>query len=160
MDIHKSFQQGALKLAQAEGKYTSLHKQHGIEEHHWKLLTSHEYWSPDEARQVRSILASVVEVSMTIAGLPAIPLPGQYVAAAIAHIVSPCNQVVACYKVPDTFDAEAASGMLRTHEVKPMPREQMIALVMAYSGGFVGEPAPHRLPKDIEETVRRENEKS
>ena len=110
MDIHKAFMHGAEILAKDNCKYTSLHKGHGIDQHHWDLLTQREYWSPDQTRQMRSILASVVEVSMTISGMPAIPLPGQYVAAVIAVLVAPANRLLACVKAPDTFDADAASG--------------------------------------------------
>lgn len=159
MDIHKAFQVGAQKLAANQCEFTTLHKTHGIEEHQWKLLTSKEYWSPDETRQMRSIIASVCEISMTIAGMPAIPLPGQYVAALIAEVVSPVNRLLACTKVPDTFDALAASGLMSTFEVKPMTYEQMSALVLAYSGGFPGEPPAHKLPKDVKEQMKQENAK-
>ena len=126
MDIHRAFQQGAKQLAHAEAQYTTLHKGHGIEQYQWELLTQKEYWSPDQARQIRTIMAAVVEVSMTIAGMPAIPLPGQYVAAVIAEVVAPCNRMLACTKAPETFDAYAASGMLQTHEVIPMTTQQLM----------------------------------
>ena len=150
--------QGAIQLAKNECAYTDLHKQHGIEQHDWDLLTQDEYWSPQQARDMRSLIASVCEVSMTIAGMPAIPLPGQYVAALIATVVAPCNRMLACTKAPDTFDADKASGISSTHEVKDMSVQQLMALVLAYSGGFAGEPAPHRLPHEVTEAVRRENE--
>ncbi len=159
MDIHKAFQHGAQILAKDQCKYTALHKGHGIDEHHWDLVTQQEYWSPDQTRQMRSILASVLEVSMTIAGMPAIPLPGQYVAALIAEVVAPANRLLACTKAPDTFDADEASGILGTHVVKDMSVQQLMALVLAYSGGYPGEPAAHRLPKDVKETIKRANEK-
>lgn len=159
MDIHKAFQRGAQLLAANNCKYTDLHKGHGIDQHHWELLTQPDYWSPDQARQMRSILASVLEVSMTISGMPAIPLPGQYLAALIAEVVAPQNRMVACTKAPDTFDADLASGILGTHEIKSMPVEQLMSLVMAYSGGFPGEPSAHRLPKDVSETMKREAKK-
>ena len=158
MDIHKSFQHGAQILAKDNCKYTALHKGHGIDQHHWDILTQEEYWSPDQARQMRSIIASVSEVAMTIAGMPAIPLPGQYVAALIAEVVAPMNRLVACTKAPDTFDADVASGILQTHEVKDMPVAQLMSLVILYSGGFPGEPAPHKLPKSLNEEVRKANE--
>ena len=159
LDIHKSFQRGAEILAADHYKYTDLHKGHGIDQHHWEMLTQEEYWSPDQARQMRSILANVIEVSMTIAGMPAIPLPGQYAAALIAKVVSPMNRIVACWKAPDTFDAEVASGLMGTHEVKDMPIEQLISLVLAYSGGFPSEPLAHRLPKDVKEQMKEANKK-
>lgn len=159
MDIHKAFQYGARKIAGAEKRYTDLHKQYGIEEFHWQQLTQEEYWSADQARQMRSILASVAEVAMTIAGMPAVPLPGQYMAALIAEVVAPQNQMLACCKAPDTFDAEAAAGITRTHEVKEMCREQLMGLVLAYSGGLTEEPAPHRLPKDLNKLMTKEAKK-
>ena len=158
MDIHRAFQHGAQILAAGNREYTTLHKAHGIEENHWDLLTQGEYWSPDQARQIRSILASVIEVSMTIAGMPAIPMPGQYCAAVIAEVVSPPNRFRACTKAPDTFDAIAASGLLSTHEVKPMTVQQLMALVIVYSAGFTGEPNAHRLPKEVREPMRKESE--
>ena len=157
MDLHVAFKVGARKLAEADRQYTELHKAHGIEETHGKLLTQEEYWTPDQARAIRSILASVVEVSMTIAGMPPIPMPGQYVAAVIAVIVAPCNRMVACVKAPDTFDASDASGLLGTSEVKDMPPQQLMALVLAYSGDYAAEPKAHLLPPEIVESVSREN---
>ena len=158
MDIHKAFQIGARTLAHEQCKYTMLHKGHGIEQAQWELLTQDEFWTIDQARQIRSILASVIEVSMTIAGMPAIPLPGQYTAAVIAEVVKPLNRMVACTKAPDTFDADAASGILGTHEIKDMTVQQLMALVIAYSGGFPDEPQAHVLPTDVAEAVRKENQ--
>lgn len=158
MDIHRAFRQGAQKLAHANCEYTTLHKSHGIEEHQWKLLTQEEYWSPDESRQMRSLLASVIEVSMTIAGMPAIPLPGQYVAAVIAEVVAPVNRLIACTKAPDTFDALAASGLTGTYEVKPMTSQQLMGLVIAYSGNYNREPMAHRLPGEVKEQMKMANE--
>ena len=159
MDIHSAFRYGARRLAQNNCRYTDLHKGHGIEEHHWILLTQAEYWSPDQARQIRSIISNVIEVSMTIAGMPAVPLPGQYVAAFIAEVVAPCNRFLACQYAPDTFNAADASGILGTHEVKPMSREQLMSLTLAYSGGFPDEPMAGRLPQEVKLAMERENEK-
>lgn len=158
MDLHNAFKVGARKLAQSERAYTDLHKAHGIEEAHWKLLTQSEYWTPDQARAIRSILANVVEVSMTIAGMPPVPLPGQYVAAVIATCVSPCNRMLACVKAPDTFDAAMASGFLGQPEVKDMEYQQLMSLTIAYSGGFPHEPPGEKLGAEILEAVAKENE--
>ena len=160
MDLHQAFKIGARKLAQDQRQYTELHKAHGIEESHWALFTQDEYWTPDQARAIRSILANVIEVSMTIAGMPAIPLPGQYVAALIAICVSPCNRLVACTKVPDSFDAFDAAGLLGTSEVKEMTTQQMMALVVAYSGNYDEEPTDSKLPPTIVEAVSNANQKA
>jgi hypothetical protein len=128
------------------------------------LLTQDEYWTPDQTRQIRSILANVLEVSMTIAGMPAVPLPGQFTAALIAEVVSPCNRLLACIKSPDTFDAFNASGVNQEFAVLDMPKEQLMSLVLAYSGDFPNEPQRGRLPRNIEteykETQKQEKTKS
>ena len=157
LDLHNAFKIGARRLAQSERAYSDLHKAHGIEEAHWRLLTQDEYWTPDQARAIRSILANVVEISMTIAGMPPVPLPGQYVAAVIAEVVSPCNRMVACVKAPDTFDASMASGFMGAPEVEDMTPHQLMALVIAYSGGFGEEPPAGRLPAEVVEAVSKEN---
>jgi hypothetical protein len=157
LDIHHAFRIGAQQLAFNQRQYSELHKSHGIEPSHWDLLTQGEYWTPDQARQVRSILANVIEVSMTIAGMPAVPLPGQYAAALIAEVVSPANRLLACMKSPDTFDAFDASGVNQTFEVKDMPKEQLMSLVLAYSGGYPGEPQRGKLSREIGEQMREEN---
>lgn len=158
-DIHTAFRRGAELLARDHCKYTALHKGHGIDPFHWEILTQKEYWSPDQAREMRSVIANVLEVSMTIAGMPAIPLPGQYAAALISTVVAPSNRMLACTKVPETFDAFAATGLFQDHEVKPMPVQQMMSLVVLYSGDYAGEPAPHRLPREVERQVKEHSKK-
>jgi len=144
--------------ALASRQYGSIHREHGIMDADWRLLTQETNWTPSEARKIRSLLASVVEVCMTIAGMPPVPLPAQYVAATIAIVVAPANRMVAAMKAPDTFDAFSASGLNQEMEVKTTEREQMMALVMAYSGGFGGEPMP-RLDEEIVELVKEANVK-
>lgn len=157
MNIHDVFKQGAKKLAHAQSQYTDLHKSHGIDEAHWDLLTQKEYWTPDQARAIRSILASVIEVSMTIAGMPAIPLPGQYAAALISEVVAPANRLLACCKCPDTFDAFDASGLMGDFEVRTMSYQQLTGLVIAYSGGSNMEPSKHKLPQEITDDIVKQN---
>lgn len=159
LDIHKAFRHGAEKLAADQCKYTALHQGHGIDPFSWEVLTKKEYWSPDEARDMRSVLANVIEVSLTIAGMPAIPLPGQYVAALIAIVVAPANRLLACTKAPDTFDAFAASGLMETHEVKTMPVQQLMALVVLYSAETYAEPPPHKLPRNVGEAMEKHSKK-
>lgn len=159
MDLHRAFRHGARILAAANCEYSELHKGYGIDHHQWQLITSDEFWSPDQSRQIRSILANLVEVSLTISGMPPIPLPGHFVAAVIAEVVSPCNRLVACMKAPDTFDAFQASGIMGTFAVKPMPREQLLAIVMAYSGEYDGEPPNQRLDRNVVQVVKKEMSK-
>lgn len=159
MDIHEAFKIGAKELAKAQCEYTDLHKGHGIAEADWALVTQKENWTQEQARQMKTLLSGVTEVAMTIAGMPPIPLPGHYVAAVIAKCVSPVNRMIACMKAPDTFDADLASGIMQSHEVKPMSREQLMALVLLYSADYDGEPAAHKLPREVKETMKKENAK-
>lgn len=108
---------------------------------------------------MRAVLANCLEVSMTIAGMPAIPLPGHYTAALIATVVSPSNQLIACCKAPDTFDAVAASGLQETVVVKPMKLEQLMSLVMAYAGGIGAEPPAHKIPIEVSEKMQSVSKK-
>lgn len=156
MDIHKAFQIGAQRLAEDNCRYADIHKAHGIDQAHWDLLTSSEYWTAEESRQIRPIIQAVAEASMTIASMPALPLPGHYLAALIAHVVKPVNQLIACTKVPETYDAITAAGLDKETELQTMTYQQMTGLVMAYSGGYVGEPAKGRLPKDLKQIVQKE----
>ena len=91
---------------------------------------------------MKSVLSEAVNITMTLAGLPAEPLPGQYVAAVIATLVAPCNRLVAAQRAPETYDAVSASGLVESAEVLPMPPTQMVALVMAYSSGQIDDLRP------------------
>jgi len=157
-DIHAAFRRGSMSLAEGLG-YGALHREMGLLEPDWKLLTQDEHWTPHQSRQVRSILASVIEAALTIAGMPATPLPGQYAAAVIAIVVAPANRLVACSKVPETFDAVAASGLQSEFEVRPMSVAQMTSLVIAYSGGLGGEPMAQRLDPSVVEFMKKESKK-
>lgn len=157
MNLHQSFKIGARQMV---GPYAEIHQQHGFDSVEWALLTSPKPWTPDQARAIRSLLANGIEASLSIAGMPAVPLPGQYCAAFIATVVAPANRITACYKCPDTFDAASASGIHETVEVKPMRVEQMIALVMAYSGGYAEEPPSETLDHEVVELVRKESKKA
>ena len=153
LDIFEAFRNGAVVLAKDQARYSDLHKAHGIDQAEWELLTNKEYWTVDQAREIRSILANVIEVAMTIAGMPAIPLPGQYVAAVIAEVVSPCNRMIAVMKSPDTFDAADASGLLGTTEIKDMTKQQLMALVVYYSAGGRNQPEANKVPREVGEEV-------
>ena len=156
MDLHKSFRMGAELLAGSQ--YAKLHKEFGIAETDWLLITQEEHWTPSQQRTARAVIAQVVEVALQVSGMPPVPLPAQYVAAVIAIVVAPANRLVAAMKAPDTFDAFQASGLAQTVEVVPASREQMMSLVMAYSGGFGGEPA-QRIDPSIVQLVKKGNEK-
>jgi len=138
----------AASVSIAEATFSTIHAQYGINPAHHELLTQPEPWNQDQASQVRGILSDYVNISCTIAGIPADPLPGHYVAALIARVVAPANWLVAATRAPDTFDALAASGIEGRTEVRPFSRQQMISLVMLYAGGYnleVVKTAPSKL---------------
>ncbi len=154
MDIHKAFRKGAEAIASQT--YQQIHQNHGIAQIDWELLTQSESWTPQESRAIRAILAQVIEVSLTVAGMPPAPLPAQYAAACIAIVVAPANRLTAAMKCPDTFDAVQASGLRQTVAIETASREQMMSLVLAYSGGLGGEPMP-RLPAEVGEAMKLED---
>lgn len=157
-DLHSAFKLGAQSLVRNGLKYQERHREHGIMQADWDLLVQEEPWTPEEARKIRAILASVIEVCLTIAGLPPVPLPGQYAAAVIAIVVSPANRFLAARKAPETFDAVEASGLEGPIKVTEVKYETMFGLVMAYSGGYGGEPM-ERLPDEVNELRKKGNEK-
>lgn len=150
MNMFNVFRQGALALVTPTMAYTGVHRENGLSSEDWKLVTQPEPWNVQQRQRARSIIAECVMISLTIAGLPAQSLPAQYVAAVIAHIVSPANMLVASTRAPEAFDAVAASGMVQAQEIKPVSVEQMQALVMAYAGGASGEPPAHMVRKGQE----------
>lgn len=149
MDVHNAFRLGAEQLARGSMAYGEIHRSHGLLQPDWELFTQGEPWTPEQARRIQGILGNIIEVCLTISGMPAVPLPGQYAAAVIAICVGPANRMLAANRVPETFDAVAASGLLGPMEVRPMKRETMMALVLAYSGGFGDEPPMERLPSAV-----------
>lgn len=116
------------------GEYTALHKKHGITTAHWDLLTQGEHWNAEERRQVGGILTTVLTVGLTIAGLPERTMPGQFAAGLVAKIVAPANWAVACFRLPETFDARAAAGVDGASVIKPMSYEQILGLVLYIAG--------------------------
>ena len=74
---------------------------------------------------------------MTLAGMPAAPLPAHYVAAVVVKLVAPCNRLVAAQRTPEAYDAMSASGHKQSIAIEMVPQETMISLVMAYSSGVI-----------------------
>ncbi|WP_299747820.1 hypothetical protein [uncultured Tateyamaria sp.] len=159
MNTFDAFRIGAMALVTETMAYTDTHRKYGLSAEDWKLITQLEPWNVQQRQRARSILAECVQISLTIAGLPAQSLPAQYVAAMIAHLVSPSNLLVASTRAPEAFDAMAASGMVQSQEIKPVSIEQMQALVIAYAGGINGQPPAHILAKVDLQSVDQETKK-
>lgn len=158
MDVMRMMCIGAMEIAAYGKEHTPAHAAVGFSAEEWDLLTTPTPWTPEQRRQVRSVLAEAVSVTLTLAGLPSEPLPGQYVAAVIAQLVAPANRLVAAYRAPECFDAISASGLIAATEVRPMGPEQMVSLVVAYSSGVFTDVST-RWPRAIEdEVLRRDKE--
>lgn len=140
MNMFDCFRRGAMGLATQAMQYSSVHAQYGLSQDDWELLTSPVPWNVEERRRVRSVLAEAVQISLTIAGLPAQSLPAQYVAAVISIVVAPTNRLVAATRAPESFDAMGAANVEQPFKVTPVSIEQMQSLVMLYSGGWSSEP--------------------
>lgn len=143
MNVFETFRRGAISIAHAKANRLA---ELGIAAEDYKLLTQGEPWNVTEQKLVRGVLAQVVNVSLTLAGLPARALPAQYVAAIIAELVDPINWLAAAHSAPDTFDAQGAANVEQEFQVVPVKTEQMISLVMLYGGGFRSEPQAQRIP--------------
>lgn len=155
-DIMLMMAQGAMMMAAAWGMtYGKKHASAGWSESDWRLLTQNAPWSPRERREARRVIAQAVNSTLEEAGLPSEPLPGQYVAAVIAIFVSPINWLVAASRMPETYDADRASGMITESEIVPMSREQAISLVMAYAKPPYRD-LPRRWPQELEDQVHKD----
>ena len=84
------------------------------------------------------MIANAVSITLNVAGLPPLPLPGAYVAAVICKLCASCNRIVAAMNAPESFDAMTASGITAEPIVIITKREQMIALVVYFSSADFG----------------------
>lgn len=127
------FLRGANELASAPREYGPMQQQAGFNSEEWNLLVQDECWSRAQQRKMASIVSNAVSITLNIAGLPAVPLTGAYVASIICKLVAPCNRIVAASCAPESFDAMSATGIVCQSEVKPTTREQMVALVCYFT---------------------------
>jgi hypothetical protein len=153
MNMFSIFRQGAAHLVTETMAYTDVHQMHGLSAEDWSLVTQSEPWNIEDRKRVKSVIAECVTISLTIAGLPAMALPGQYVAAVIACIVAPANILVAATRAPDAFDGVAASGLQGDFKIEKMTAEQMISLCLAYASAEFREPVGLMIPKNVSDVA-------
>lgn len=143
MDMLHMMASGAATLASYGKEHTPKHAAAGFSAADWRLLTQDQRWSEAERRKLSGIIAEAVNCSLHLAGLPAGTLPAEFVAATITQLVHPCNRLVGALAAPDSFQAVAASGVIRTAEIQLASRETMLSLVQAYTSGWIeGFPGP------------------
>ena len=77
-----------------------------------RILFQDRFWNPTDKFVVIGALRKVLMGSVTAAGYPAIDVPAEMVAAAIAMLIRPANQFAACILMSETLVTveEAASG--------------------------------------------------
>lgn len=128
------FATGCNELASTPKVYGSLHKNAGFNQDEWELLTQEECWTRNDARKMAAIISNAVSITLNIASLPAVALPGAYVAMVIRKLVAPCNRIIAAHNAPESYDAQSAVGIISQSEVVTTTKEQMIALVLLFTG--------------------------
>lgn len=124
---------GANELAVTGLEYGPAQQAAGFTQDEWLLLTAEECWTKAEQMQMPSILSNCVSITLRTAGLPAVPLPGAYVAAVICKLISPCNRLVAAASAPESFDVMSAVGLTGESVKLITTKEQMYALVVYFS---------------------------
>lgn len=95
-NMNVSLRQVRSALAIIAGGAAEHIKACGVTPADFKLLTGERPWLAAERGRVRSTLDAVVHGSTSALGLPQLELPAEYVAAAIAMLVSPVNMQAAC----------------------------------------------------------------
>lgn len=135
--IGNTFQQlfltGANELATAGIDYGPDQQAAGFTLDEWTLLTQPECWTRAEQMKLESIISNAISITLRIAGLPAVPLPGAYCAAVICKLIAPCNRLLAAAACPESFDAMSASGIAQESVKVITTKEQMYALVIYFS---------------------------
>ena len=158
-DCFDLFRMSALTLGDHTHPFGPRQREVGLIAEDWALLTQEELWTPDQARRVPNVLANVVSATLAVAGIPAVALPGCYVAACIVCLVAPPSRLVAAMRAPETFDAQAASGLSGPVEIIATGYEQMQALVIAYSREIEALPIGSDLSPEVVALVQKQKDK-
>lgn len=155
--IGNTFQQlfliGANELATAPIEYGEIQAAAGWTQDDWELLTTKNCWNKTEQQKLPSLLSNTVSITLKTAGLPAISLPGCYIAAVICKLVSPCNRLLAALSAPESFDSMSASGIVDSSEIIVTTKQQMMALVVYFSSADFAALSSWRMNEDIAQAV-------
>lgn len=137
--FHQLFLLGANQLAASipEG-YGPTQVEAGFTEEEWNLLQSPTMWSKAEQMKVASVIQNACSICCRVAGLPAIPLPGAFVAATICKLIPAHNRILAAVNAPENFDVRSAAGLDSAAVQELTPTWQMIALVTYFSSAEFG----------------------
>ncbi|MDE0684978.1 MAG: hypothetical protein OXI63_18810, partial [Candidatus Poribacteria bacterium] len=127
----------------------------GIHDAHLRLIRKDRLWNAAERQEVESILTSLLEVCNQRAGLPSMQLPAEYIACMIARVVSPCNRLVAATRAPRGYAGIKATGLTEEPVIETVEPEVMVALVVAFSGGYQ---VPNRMESYDEVIIKHQQE--
>lgn len=144
---------GANELASFPAEYGAYQQAAGFTKVEWDLLTSKMCWTKAEQMKIDKMIASAVSITLRVAGLPPVPMPGAYVAAVICKLCAPCNRLVAAASAPESFDVMSASGIAEASVINITTKQQMYALVVYFSSAVFGALEGFRLDEMVEESV-------
>lgn len=140
--LGNTFQQlfllGANQLVASGTGYGPDQQAAGFTQEEWEILTQVECWTKAQQMKIASIISAAVSITLRVAGLPPVPLPGAFVAATICKLVAPCNRLVAAASSPESFDALSASGITGEPVEIITTKQQMYSLVTYFSSAEFG----------------------
>ena len=100
----------------------------GFTKAEYDTLTQSYIWGADQARVVPSLISEAVQISLTLANLPAMQMPAEFIAAVIVKYVHPCNYLIAAVKAPKGFNASKLLEDRAT--IESVSPELMISMVL------------------------------
>lgn len=157
MGIANTFQSlfllGANLLVSISKEYGPEQQAAGFTQEDWDTLTQEECWTKAQQMKLPSIISSAVSITLRIAGLPAIPLPGAFVAATICKYVAPCNRLVAAASAPESYDALSSSGINQEPLEIITTKQQMYSLVIYFSSAEFGALENAKIDAAVEQAV-------
>lgn len=129
---------GANQLVASGEEFGADQQAAGFTQEEWETLVQRECWTKAQQMKIASIVGAAVSITLRVAGLPPVPLPGAFVAATICKLVAPCNRLVAAASAPESFDVLSMSGMVGEPVQIITTKEQMYALVTYFSSAEFG----------------------
>ena len=57
----------------------------------WEIIKARNAWTPEQVRGARTAIDKLITASLTMSGLPPMPLAAEYIATVIAKCIQPCN---------------------------------------------------------------------
>ena len=118
----------------------AIHGRCGIGAADWEVLRCKTFWTPRQVEVARVAIDKLLAHALTASGLPAIPLPAEYVAACIAVVIPAANWMAAAQAARAGLDGSmlVQSNGDATQQRELVSSERLFALILAYSGEVEG----------------------